>query len=74
VNRALHPREDIVAVRRTQPARGTVVAVGSASPFAVGQPVTFSAHAGVEFKSGSETLLLLSSAECIRETKRIGRP
>jgi co-chaperonin GroES (HSP10) len=64
-NRALHPRKDVIAVRRTQQGRGTVVAVASASPFAVGQPVTFSAHAGVEFKTDGDTLLLLSSAECM---------
>lgn len=71
MNRALHPRKDVLAVRRTQQGRGTEVAVGSASLFVIGQPVTFPAHAGVEFKAGGETLLLLSSADCTdaRETR-----
>jgi hypothetical protein len=69
VNRALHPRKDVIAVRRTQPAHGTVVAVGRASLFVPSQSVTFAAHAGVEFKAGGETLLLLSDVECTRYTR-----
>ena len=65
----LHARKDVVVVQRTAPNLGIVLGSGDQS-ISVGQTVTFPAMAGAGFRLNGETLLLMTTEECTRYTRR----